>query len=357
MKIALIGDTHIHKFHRFSFMDKGNHGRLVVINMALRRFMDDLPDDVKVIVHAGDVFHSRTHLDYDCMQVYTALIVLAQKKKIHWVQLCGNHDILSHHETDHFSSIKTSLEFLRACSGVTLINRACTLSFGSDSISFVPYVGNADMLKAALLDVEDTDLLVTHLDFNGFQLSKQFRSTEGLDPTIVEQRFPLICNGHMHIRQAIGRIQCLGSFVPTGLTEENQGAGYWIYDTVEKTLNFYAVNSPKFVKIHLPDTHPTKLPPDAARKTKSRIAHNFVRVLGNRTPEWDGWLKQHHALVWEWQPVTREKIWESDTVSSPQSDQMSIKEAMRKYVNDNPLDQVSSDKTLAAGTDIIKEID
>jgi len=153
-----------------------------------RKFLEFLSDviernDVKNIIHLGDVFEEKDRVPNDVKKVLLDFIDRHQDCNFYWLK--GNHE-------SRVNDI-TTIEFLSNIPGHTLIKEPQVISIEGKKCYFVPH--NSDYRFTPKL----VDLVFLHNDIRGFKFKTGYVMSQGIDLVkILECNARYYFAGHIH---------------------------------------------------------------------------------------------------------------------------------------------------------------
>ncbi|QQO97397.1 recombination endonuclease subunit [Maribacter phage Molly_5] len=125
----------------------------------------------------------------------------------HYVMI-GNHDLA-------YTNMRTSsVEFLDKFPNTKIVRHPLYL----EHTVMVPFTEDYNYAREILKKAEEEGKTIgfTHLDFKELNYNSSYKSTDGLDATDFKLK---IFNGHVHIPQKHGAVECIGSVIQHRTTE------------------------------------------------------------------------------------------------------------------------------------------
>lgn len=224
----MVGDTHLGQYKSADLWHETTLKLFKsIVDTCIRR-------DIKTIVHLGDFFDNRRHLNVKTL--YTGLQIADLLKDFETYIIIGNHDTFYKDKIE-----PTSLSIFGEHGNIHIIHEITKF----DDAIMVPWGAN-------MKDVPDAKYLLGHLEINGFPVVQGYEF-EKADITIKDfKRFGKVYSGHFHIPSHKGNITYLGAALQTNFGDTGSKRGYYIFDNDE--LEFVEFNDgPKFVVITTAD--------------------------------------------------------------------------------------------------------
>ena len=249
MKIALLNDTHF-----------GARNDSLIFDDFFHKFYDNIffpyikKNNIKTLIHLGDVVDRRKYINYRIAHNFRhKFLQRLWDEKIDTHIIIGNHDI-----------------YFRNTNKINAVQELCTTPDGQHEpwIYEEPKVVDFDGLKLLMLpwinseneehslktlDTAQADILIAHLDLNGFFMGDGIRQMHGYDKKIV-QRFEKTYSGHFHTKNDDGQIFYLGSQYEMTWADYNKQKGFHILDTETREIEFIKNPYTIFKKLIYDDT-------------------------------------------------------------------------------------------------------
>ena len=237
-KILYYSDLHFRKSGSFSGFNKVVSdcltGELINIlkgcDFIVDKILQEAPD---LVVDGGDFFHSPEYVS--SQTIYAATIAL---KKIRnacnevgaiWLGIAGNHDTYS-----EIGNRVTSNAFLDGYMDKLYLS-GDFYDLDGFGIYLFPHMSNDESVMLNLMKGEDeADLIITHLDFNGFKYDSGKVSESQILPVITKP-----CHtGHLHRASEKDNVAYIASNVQHRFYSRNldQVGGVMLYDTAKDKI-------------------------------------------------------------------------------------------------------------------------
>ena len=245
MKIAIITDQHF-----------GARKNSKLFHDYFLRFYNDVffptieAEGITTIVDMGDTFDSRKGIDFSALSwaknnYYDKL----KKYTIHTI--VGNHTAY-YKNTNEVNAIDL---LLREYKNVKIYSDPTDIKIDNLGILLVPWICEENKEKTfKMLEKSKCDVVMGHLELNGFSATQGHIMEHGTDSTVFE-RFKRVFSGHFHIRSDRDGIYYLGNPYEMFWNDCENTRGFHIFDT--ETLEHTPINNPyrMFYKIFYEDTN------------------------------------------------------------------------------------------------------
>ncbi len=200
-----------------------------------------LENNVKDVIHAGDLVHNRNTIDLWILQeLKTRFFKWFEDNKINLHLLVGNHD-LYYRSTLDYSFQKENLKEFNYCK---VYDKNTILNIDKYTIGMIPWICDEKTFEM----IDNVDFLVGHFEMIDFPMMKNIQSHSGLDHTIFK-KFKYVFSGHYHTKSIKDNIYYLGTQYQLNWNDYNEEKGFYVLKDNYK-LEYIKNNiSPKFVKI------------------------------------------------------------------------------------------------------------
>ena len=233
MKIALLTDTHFGARN-----DNPNYSNYFY------KFYDDIffpyleAHNIKDIIHLGDVLDRRKFVNFKTLNDFNNKFV-NRIKDYNVDIIIGNHDTY-YKNTNEINSPQELMDWGNIYADPIVIER------GGMRMLILPWVTPENIEKTTMmLEQESADIVLGHLEIQGFQMNNGHVSNTGLDKKLF-RRFETVLTGHFHKKSDDGQIFYLGSPYEFVWTDYNCQKGFHILDTetreIEHIKNPYTIH-------------------------------------------------------------------------------------------------------------------
>ena len=249
MKIVLLNDSHF-----------GARNDSLIFDDYFHKFYDKIffpyikEHNIKTLIHLGDVVDRRKYINYRIAHNFRhKFLQRLWDEKIDTHIIVGNHDI-----------------YFRNTNKINAVQELCTTPDGQHEpwIYEEPKVVDFDGLKLLMLpwinpeneeqslktlETAHADIVIAHLDLNGFFMLDGIKQVHGYDKKIV-QRFEKTFSGHFHNKNDDGQIFYLGSQYEMTWADYAKQKGFHILDTETREIEFIKNPYTIFKKLVYDDT-------------------------------------------------------------------------------------------------------
>ena len=164
------------------------------------------------------------------------------------------HIIVGNHDTYYKNTSEVnSMEELVGQDKFKIYTFPDVVNFDDTPILFIPWINSSNYDSSMqALSKSKADLLMGHLEINGFTATQGHIMEHGMEGSIFE-KFDKVYSGHYHTRSNNGKIYYLGNPYEMFWNDVEDTRGYHIFDT--ETLEHIPINNPYrlFYKIFYED--------------------------------------------------------------------------------------------------------
>jgi len=247
MKLAIITDQHF-----------GARKGADYIHGYFKKFYDNIffpyleKNKIDTVVDMGDTFDNRRNIDL-------ATLEWAKKNYYDRLQAMGItvHTIVGNHTAYYkdTNEINTVELLLKEYDNVEVYAEPTTVNLGGLDILLLPWINEENKMKTLeMMDTTSADVIMGHLELNGFVATAGHRMEHGMDTKIFD-KFYRVYSGHYHTRSDNGKIYYLGNPYEMFWNDVLDTRGFHIFDT--KTIEHKPVNNPYrlFYNLYYEDTN------------------------------------------------------------------------------------------------------
>jgi DNA repair exonuclease SbcCD nuclease subunit len=221
MKYTIVGDLHC----TLDNLDKVNK---------LYDYVETLGNPVIML---GDTFDTKAILRVECLNT---VLKRTQESNLKWYYITGNHDLISMEATEH------SLNALKLLPNAIVIDKP----YIEGNLSFLPYMRDANKLRAELKKLPVNGYLFLHCDMSGWDLGNGHISDFGLGLSDFVQ-FKRVISGHYHKFNRMENFTFLGTPFSHSFGESNQVKYIGILDIDTNDLELIETDFPRHFTWHV----------------------------------------------------------------------------------------------------------
>lgn len=224
-KILFLTDTHL-----------GARNSSSIFRQLFREYYRDVlfpyieQNDIKTLIHLGDVFDSRTSLSLqDIDYVMNEFIPLIEQSGVDLHIIAGNHDV-AFRNTNKINS----LSIFAQCKNVHVYDEQIhVIETQGKNFVLCPWINNEnkDTLFEELSYYANKDhVLCGHLEVIGSLMYKNSKACEhGIEPAKFE-KFDRVLSGHFHHPSVYGNIEYIGALFHYNWQDHGDWRGFTVYD-------------------------------------------------------------------------------------------------------------------------------
>lgn len=246
-------------------------------------FFDELKkNNVKHVVHLGDVFDRRKYLNFltakFAREKFFERLKSANLESVHMI--CGNHD--QYYKDSH--TVNSLKEIVEGKYDFHIYDMAEEIDLDGMGVLLMPWIAASNAEHAyEMIKNAKADIVMGHLELNGFEMFKGTFSDHG-DMTSVYSKFDLVFSGHYHHKSSNGNIHYLGAFMEHTWSDYNDPRGFHIIDTDTRNVTFFQNPHSIFKMIVYDDTKEDSY--EIAQKELKEYNNCYVKVVcANRTDQ------------------------------------------------------------------------
>lgn len=230
MKIALLGDTHF-----------GARGDSVSFRDHFFKFYDDVffpyleDNGIDTVIQLGDLMDRRKFVNYQTLFLMKEKFISRfENTNLQLHVIVGNHDTYFRHT----NSVNSLNELFDDIENVHVYQKIEERNFEGKKIIFMPWINKENYEDSmSALKNSTADILVGHLEIEGFEMHRGMPGHGGLDSKLFS-RFDSVYSGHYHCKSNSGNISYLGTPYELTWSDYNDPKGFHVLDTKTDVLTY-----------------------------------------------------------------------------------------------------------------------
>ena len=235
MKIAILNDTHA-----------GIRNASEIFLNNADKFYSELffpyllKNDIKHIVHLGDIFDQRKFVNFKVINKFRKCFLSKLREyKITMDVIPGNHDVFFKNTND-LNSLKELLGHYM--NEVNIVMEPKVLEYGSLKMGLIPWMNqeNTDTTMEFIRTCK-ADILGGHFEFNGFDMMRGIKNNHGMDHKLFK-RFEAVYSGHFHTKSQIDNVMYLGTQMEFFWSDAHDRKHFHVLDSESRELT--AIENP-----------------------------------------------------------------------------------------------------------------
>ena len=264
MKIAIITDTH------FGARNDNQNFSDYFYKFYNELFFPTLEErGITTCIHMGDVMDRRKYVSYKTATDFRQkFLERFQQLSIDLHMIIGNHDT--------YYKNTSEVNSMQELGNVgTVYTDPKVVEFDGLPIVLMPWINANNYDKSMdILKTANADILMGHLEINGFAMNAGQMLCEGSWDRSEFKRFETVFSGHFHHKNDDGHIYYLGTPYEIYWSDYNDPKGFHIYDTetreLERVINPYTI----YQKIYYDDTEN-----DYSKHDVTKYKDHYVKLI------------------------------------------------------------------------------
>ena len=264
MKIAIITDTH------FGARNDNQNFSDYFYKFYNELFFPTLEErGITTCIHMGDVMDRRKYVSYKTATDFRQkFLERFQQLSIDLHMIIGNHDT--------YYKNTSEVNSMQELGNVgTVYTDPKVVEFDGLPIVLMPWINANNYDKSMdILKTANADILMGHLEINGFAMNAGQMLCEGSWDRSEFKRFETVFSGHFHHKNDDGHIFYLGTPYEIYWSDYNDPKGFHVYDTetreLERVINPYTI----YQKIYYDDTEN-----DYSKHDVTKYKDHYVKLI------------------------------------------------------------------------------
>lgn len=235
--IPIVTDTHLgaKNFHKGMF-------RMMMSFFEDQFFPYILENNIKDVIHAGDMVHNRNMIDlWINQQIKQRFFKWFEDNDVNLHILVGNHDIYYKTSLDVNYLTENTREFTK----IKVYSEQTKIKIGKYTFLMVPWVLNHDGFELK----EKADFCIGHFDIAQFKMTKQQYSQEGFAHEFFAD-FKAVYSGHYHIHSARKNIHMVGCPYQHNWGDYAEEKGFYVIKDNFESEFIDNTSTPRFIKLY-----------------------------------------------------------------------------------------------------------
>lgn len=242
MKILNVGDLHlgVKKDDKW-VQDLQLDGWIQMIEYSKKNNIDTW-------IQYGDIYDVRAHTTQTCMEFSRKLFDMTEAEGITVHTILGNHDLFYRNTLYP----NTPQELLSHRDKVKIYDKPTTVNFDGLDIDLVPWMCDSNTKEIMdFIKQSSSQYCIGHWELNGYYFYRGMKS-HGLEPDFLKS-YKQVWSGHFHTISEGGNVKYIGTPFTLTAGDENDPRGFWIFDTVDESMDFVPNTTTWHRKIYYPN--------------------------------------------------------------------------------------------------------
>lgn len=189
-----------------------------------------IENDIKSVLHLGDFFHVREHVNLLAMSYAYIIAEMFRKNEIEFKIILGNHDC--YYDNIYYPN---SLALFQKYDNIKIIDEK------PERIGDMVYIPWGSSLV-------EGKYAFGHFDINDFYMNSHYVQKKGKFKPEDFSNYEKVFSGHFHTRSKKGNIEYIGSGFPMTFNDINQRRGFYVFENGKMEFHHFT-SAPEFVII------------------------------------------------------------------------------------------------------------
>ena len=282
-KVIILGDTHF-----------GARNSNKVVEKWQGRFFEETfwpyveENGIKQIIQLGDWFDNRKWINLQTMAFQHNVFVEKSKElncRVHTI--IGNHDIPMKFTLENSSTV----QILSQHDNITIWDTPGKFSIDDVEFTMIPWMCRDNYDECLSVVKEGGDICIGHFEIEGFVMHPGAISRDGLHLRDFS-KWNKVWSGHYHTQSNNANIHYLGTPYQMNWSDATTKQGFWVFDTVDRSLEFVENNHRYFHRfywndgcdVEIKDLNDTYVKVNVQKKTDFEAFETFIDKINFFSP-------------------------------------------------------------------------
>ncbi len=264
MRIAILTDTH------FGARNDSQQFLDYFLDFIENQFLPKCEEEgIDTILHLGDLMDRRKFVNFNTLnQVRERFIERLQERGMKMYCIIGNHDTY-YKNTNQVNSLTELFGERYDC--FVPIDQPTDICLGGKMLGMVPWINKENREECEeFLKNSKADIMCGHFELSGYEVFRGVKFDGGMSDNLL-RRFDEVWSGHFHTRHHKNNVRYLGTPYQITFSDLYESKGFYIYDTVESSLEF--IENPDRMFLHIDYTD------DLDIDNLSEYENKFIKVF------------------------------------------------------------------------------